>query len=110
LTTINKKEIGAYSEYLLSKVKDCSPVIKATFFTILALILVMNAGPTQMDDTDSYHIQMVKWIQEYGTVPGIANLHERFGFNSSWFSSIALFSFSSKTTGGFTIMNSIISL
>jgi hypothetical protein len=60
-------------------------------FVCLAMILLFNAGPTIMDDTESYHIQMVKWIHEYGTVPGIANLHERFGFNSSWFSSISFF-------------------
>src|SRR5260221_7529409 len=110
LAIINKKEISAYIQYLSSKIKDCSPVIKAAFFAILALILVMNAGPTQMDDTDSYHIQMVKWIQEYGTVPGIANLHERFGFNSSWFSSIAFFTFSYKNINFFTALNGMLSV
>ncbi len=80
------------------------------FFIFWAVILLTNAGPTMMDDTESYHIQSIKWIQEYGSVPGIVNLHERFGFNSSWFSSVALFSFSSKTTGGFTVLNSVISL
>lgn len=57
---------------------------------LLFMILVLNAGPTMMDDTESYHIQMVKWVQEYGSVPGIANLHLRYGFNSSWFISIGL--------------------
>ena len=52
------------------------------------MILVLNAGPFRMDDTDSYHIQMVKWIQEYGSVPGIANLHLTIWFNSSWFVSM----------------------
>ena len=80
------------------------------FLLIWAVILLINAGPTMMDDTESYHIQSIKWIQEYGSVPGLVNLHVRFGFNSSWFSSVALFSFSSKTTGGFTVMNSIISV
>lgn len=66
------------------------PFFLPCFILFLLLILILNAGPTIMDDTDSYHIQMVKWVQEYGTVPGIANLHLRFGFNSSWFLSIAL--------------------
>ena len=74
------------------------------------IILLINAGPTMMDDTESYHIQSIKWLQEYGSVPGLVNLHERFGFNSSWFSSVALFSFSSKTTGGFTVLNSVLSM
>ena len=106
------------------KWNDCKTLFKTVFFefstwpTLLLIlffltwtvILLINAGPTMMDDTESYHIQSIKWIQEYGSVPGIVNLHVRFGFNSSWFSSAALFSFSSKTTGGFTVMNSIISV
>ncbi|HEX6170512.1 MAG TPA: hypothetical protein VFZ33_12495 [Chitinophagaceae bacterium] len=80
------------------------------FLLAWVIILLINAGPTMMDDTESYHIQSIKWIQEYGSVPGLVNLHERFGFNSSWFSSVALFSFSSKTTGGFTVLNSILSM
>lgn len=56
----------------------------------VVMIVTINSGPTIMDDTDSYHIQMVKWLQEYGTVPGLANLHLRYGFNSSWFSAIGL--------------------
>ena len=49
------------------------------------MIVILNAGPAIMDDTDSYHLPMVKWVDQYGTVPGIANLHVRFGLNSSWF-------------------------
>src|SRR6188474_276984 len=80
------------------------------FLLSWVIVLIISAGPTMMDDTESYHIQSIKWIQEYGSIPGLVNLHERFGFNSSWFSSVALFSFSSKTTGGFTVLNSVISL
>jgi len=80
------------------------------FLLSWAIVLIINAGPTMMDDTDSYHVQSIKWIQQYGSVPGLVNLHERFGFNSSWFSSVALFSFSSKTTGGFTVLNGVLSM
>lgn len=74
------------------------------------LIILISAGPLMMDDTESYHIQSIKWIQEFGTVPGLVNLHERFGFNTSWFSSVALFSFSNNTTGGYTVLNSLLSI
>src|SRR5688572_18243661 len=87
-----------------------SPVPLILFFIAWAIILLINAGPIIMDDTESYHIQSIKWIQEYGSVPGLVNLHERFGFNSSWFSSVALFSFLPETTGGFTMMNSVLSM
>jgi len=96
------------TKFFIPEIKVSASLV--LFFIFWAVILLTNAGPTMMDDTESYHIQSIKWIQEYGSVPGIVNLHERFGFNSSWFSSVALFSFSSKTTGGFTVMNSVISL
>ena len=81
---------------------------KIVFLIIWLMVVVINAGPVMMDDSESYHIQMIKWIQEYGTVPGIANLHERFGFNSSWFSSIALFNFPQGKL--FTGLNGTLSL
>jgi len=96
------------TKFFIPKIKVSASLI--LFFIVWTIILLINAGPTMMDDTESYHIQSIKWIQEYGSVPGLVNLHERFGFNSSWFSSVALFNFSSKTTGGFTVMNSVLSL
>lgn len=80
------------------------------FLIMWFVILLINAGPVIMDDTESYHIQSLKWIQEYGSVPGLVNLHERFGFNSSWFSTVALFSFSTDTSGGFTVLNGVLSM
>jgi hypothetical protein len=74
------------------------------------MILVLNAGPTMMDDTDSYHIQMIKWIQEYGSVPGIANLHLRFGFNTSWFTSIGLFSYPVAGLNSYLALNGLLSI
>jgi hypothetical protein len=79
------------------------------FVIFLLMVLTLNAGPTIMDDTDSYHIQMIKWAQEYGTVPGIANLHFRFGYNSSWFLSIALLLPQIKGFNGYMALNGLIS-
>ena len=44
-------------------------------------------------DTGLYHAQSIRWAEEYGTVPGLANLHLRLGYNSSAFPLTALFSF-----------------
>ncbi len=43
-------------------------------------------------DTDLYHAQSIRWIEEYGVVKGLGNLHERFAYNSSSFALSALFS------------------
>jgi hypothetical protein len=44
-------------------------------------------------DTGLYHFQVIRWLSRYGTVPGLALLHERFGFVSAWFALVAPFNF-----------------
>jgi hypothetical protein len=40
--------------------------------------------PTSHYDEGLYYIQFVRWLQTFGFVEGLANLHHRFGFNSTW--------------------------
>jgi len=47
-------------------------------------------GPPEIYDTGLYHLQAIKWIEEYAVVPGLANLHGRFGFNPNIFTFYAL--------------------
>jgi hypothetical protein len=35
------------------------------------------------NDITGYHLQAVRWVAEFGSVPGLANLHGRLGFNSA---------------------------
>ena len=43
-------------------------------------------------DSDLYHAQSIRWIEEYGVVKGLGNLHERFAYNSASFALSALYS------------------
>lgn len=43
-------------------------------------------------DMDLYHGQSIRWIEEYGVVKGLGNLHNRFGYNSAIFATSALYS------------------
>lgn len=43
-------------------------------------------------DTYLYHIQAIRWIEEYGVVPGLGNIHFRFAYNSAFMPLQALFS------------------
>ncbi|MCM1127411.1 MAG: hypothetical protein NC429_13185 [Lachnospiraceae bacterium] len=43
-------------------------------------------------DTGLYHAQSIRWIEEYGVVPGLGNLHSRLAYNSSAFCLSALYS------------------
>ncbi|HVY73940.1 MAG TPA: hypothetical protein VG890_03865 [Puia sp.] len=85
-----------------------SPAFITCIACFLLLILVLNAGPVGMDDTESYHIQMIKWIQEFGTVPGIANLHLRFGFNSAWFTAVAVLTHSGPNLNNYLSLNGLL--
>ena len=58
-------------------------------------------------DTGLYHAQSIRWIEEYGVVPGLGNVQARFGYNSAAFPLTALYSMkgifnqSLHTTAGF---------
>ena len=67
-------------------------VIYSMPFIIIAFLLSLNSP--LIYDTGLYHIQSIKWIEEYSVVTGLANLHGRFGFNSNIFSLFALTSMS----------------
>lgn len=51
-----------------------------------------TVGYPQHYDTSLYHVQAIRWIEEYGVVPGLGNLHNRFVYNSAFMPLQALFS------------------
>jgi len=110
LSFARKKRMKLILSQCFSSVRRKDILFFGCFLCFCVLILLLNAGPVKMDDTESYHIQMVKWIQEYGSVPGIANLHLRFGFNSSWFTSIAILSYPVKGLNTYQTLNGLLSL
>lgn len=44
-------------------------------------------------DTGLYHAQSIRWLEEYGIVKGLGNLHTRLAYNSASFAFSALYSF-----------------
>lgn len=46
---------------------------------------ILGIRPVVLHDTGLYHYQTIRWLSEYGTVRGLALIHERFGFASSYF-------------------------
>lgn len=59
--------------------------------SILATLFMTTATP-QHYDTYLYHAQAIRWLEEYGVVPGLGNLHFRFAYNSAFMPLQALFS------------------
>ena len=61
----------------------------------LVLMLVFAYGTSHgliHYDSDLYHAQAIRWIEEYGAVKGLGNLHLRLGYNSASFALSALYS------------------
>ena len=61
-------------------------------------------------DSDLYHAQAIRWLEEYGVVPGLGNLHERFAYNSSFFALSALYSLKFVLGDSMHAMNGFLAL
>ncbi len=62
---------------------------------ILFLFLLFAYGASRgiiHYDTSLYHAQSIRWLEEYGVVKGLGNLHCRLAYNSSSFALSALYS------------------
>ncbi len=57
---------------------------KLLFTLSSLLILAQSATAPFVIDNETYYIQTIKWLNEYGLVPGLANLHLFFGQTSGW--------------------------
>jgi hypothetical protein len=61
-------------------------------------------------DSDLYHAQSIRWIEEYGIVKGLGNIHVRFAYNSSFFALQALYSMKPLTGVSLHAVNGFIAL
>lgn len=69
-----------------------SPVRAFAVFVILLLSAYGTSRGIIHYDTGLYHAQSIRWIEEYGAVPGLGNLHSRLAYNSSSFCLSAFYS------------------
>jgi hypothetical protein len=67
------------------------------FFAIFFITLAQSATKPYIIDNESYYIQTIKWINEFGYVKGLANLHMFLAQNSAWHTLQAGFNFSFLT-------------
>lgn len=66
---------------------------KIIFWGIMFLVFAYGGSRGYLHfDSGLYHAQAIRWIEEYGVVPGLANLHCRLAYNSSAFVLTALYS------------------
>ena len=74
-----KKIIDGFSKYEL-----------IFLIVLIAYLTFVPFNWANFNDTGIYHLQSMKWLHESRTPLGLANLHGRLGFNSSWFTVAAI--------------------
>ncbi|ASZ13323.1 hypothetical protein [Chitinophaga sp. MD30] len=80
------------------------------FILLTAYVLYLSALQSINYDEGLYYAPFIKWIQTYRVVPGLANLHERFGFNSHWHLLAAVFNWSWLTGQSGNQLNGVLYL
>ena len=68
-----------------------TPATPGVFWPVAAAATYVSSGPVRLYDTALYHQPAIDWMSTHGLVPGLALVHFRFGFTSSWLAITSLF-------------------
>lgn len=103
-----RKDMARYWKELLPRIKRIRVLLPACITAVILLLITVHA-PIHYD-TDLYHAQSIRWIEEYGVVKGLGNLHNRLAYNSSFFCLQALFSLKFLVSQSLHTMNGFVAL
>jgi hypothetical protein len=91
LSAENRKVFKASLKNLFSRLNLIDGVL--LLFAVV-IVLLLTISPIIHPDTLNYHVDSILIYKRFGQIPGIANVKLQFGFQSLWFSLLALFDFS----------------
>ena len=92
---VRRRILGDMLREVWSNIRENRLGERGRMFSILFLFLLFAYGASRgiiHYDTSLYHAQSIRWIEEYGVVKGLGNLHCRLAYNSSSFALSALYS------------------
>lgn len=84
LSIWKSKEIKENLIRIKSDLKGLSTISKFSVFSIFIFSLFKCSQFPFIIDNESYYIQTIKWLNEYGYVKGLGNLHIYFGQTSAF--------------------------
>lgn len=90
----NKVSFTSILKETVIQIKSYSYPVKILFVTSSLLVIAQSATLPFIIDNESYYIQTIKWLNEYGFVKGLANLHLFLGQTSGWHITQSVYSFS----------------
>ncbi len=90
----NKRTFNLILQDTAAQIKLFSLPLRLLLATSSLLLLAQSATLPFVIDNESYYIQTIKWLNEYGFVKGLANLHLFLGQTSGWHITQSVYSFS----------------
>lgn len=95
--TLNYNSYSLVSELVkgtIDSFRSFSLSTKLVFFLVVILTVLSASSVPFLADNESYYIQTIKWLNNYGLVKGLVNLHLFFGQSSGWHILQSTFNFS----------------
>lgn len=93
LLFIFKTSFKSFLIALKTSFKGIKLPYKIIYLVLFITILAQSSTQPYLIDNESYYIQTIKWINEFGYVKGLANIHMFLGQNSAWHTLQAGFNF-----------------
>lgn len=76
---------SAAKDFVASLIQISSKKHVAIGASFLILVLLNIISRKAIGDIGDYHLQAIRWMEEYAAVPGIGNIRRQLGNNSNWF-------------------------
>jgi hypothetical protein len=89
-----QKEIIKIYKVFWIELQSLSKTLRLFLYLITVMIVAQCSSIPYVIDNESYYIQTIKWINEFGFVKGIVNLHFFLGQTSGWHITQSVFNFS----------------
>lgn len=116
VVVVCRKSLAVFGAEIIAKLNKQKWKYVAYAFLVFLMAYGTSRGYMHFD-TGLYHAQSIRWIEEYGVVPGLGNVQARFGYNSAAFPLTALYSMKGvfgqslhTTAGFFALLGSIFAL
>lgn len=91
-------------------IQQLSPKQIFSIFCLILFTAIFNPRDILWYDTGLYHYQVTQWLAKTGAVDGLAQVHSRFGFTSSWFALSAVFDHGLLETRIGSLVNGFVAL
>ncbi|MGI9530617.1 LIC_10190 family membrane protein [Lutimonas sp.] len=82
--SLTRKDFQNYLKRLQEIWKGMNQFLQALFVIIFFLAAFKSAGLPFILDNETYYVATIKWLDHYGFVPGLANLHLFLAQHSGW--------------------------